>query len=150
MPHLQPQHKVDSLQPQNSASPQDHNIDPAIAGGGMMSTSAGESGGDDNGAASDGRKGGKRELSTSKRAAQNRAAQVSASELVFSTAWFGWLRCKNCVRIEWSSRMTKSLCDHLCHQDGFGETSSLAVFLTSTKSSCIDIIGAGLEEPANF
>lgn len=40
----------------------------------MMSTSAGESGGDDNG--SDGKKGGKRELSTSKRAAQNRAAQV--------------------------------------------------------------------------
>lgn len=39
-----------------------------------MSTSAGESGGDDNG--SDGKKGGKRELSTSKRAAQNRAAQV--------------------------------------------------------------------------
>lgn len=40
----------------------------------MMSTSAGESGGDDNG--SDGKRGGKRELSTSKRAAQNRAAQV--------------------------------------------------------------------------
>lgn len=39
-----------------------------------MSTSAGESGGDDNG--SDGKRGGKRELSTSKRAAQNRAAQV--------------------------------------------------------------------------
>lgn len=40
----------------------------------MMSTSAGESGGDDNG--SDGKRSGKRELSTSKRAAQNRAAQV--------------------------------------------------------------------------
>lgn len=40
----------------------------------MLSASAGESGGDDN---SDGKKiGGKRELSTSKRAAQNRAAQV--------------------------------------------------------------------------
>jgi len=51
-----------------------HNIDPAIAGSSMMSNSAGESGGDDNG--SDGKKGGKRELSTSKRAAQNRAAQV--------------------------------------------------------------------------
>ena len=88
MPHLQPQHKVDNLQPQNSASPHDHIIDPAIAAGGMrstsagesrmMSTSAGESGGDENGAASDSRKGGKRELSSSKRAAQNRAAQVSA------------------------------------------------------------------------
>lgn len=41
----------------------------------MMSTSAGDSGGDDNG--SDSKRGGKRELSTSKRAAQNRAAQVS-------------------------------------------------------------------------
>ena len=40
----------------------------------MMNNSPGESGGDDNG--SDGKKGGKRELSTSKRAAQNRAAQV--------------------------------------------------------------------------
>lgn len=39
-----------------------------------MNPGAGDSGGDDNG--SDGRKGGKRELSTSKRAAQNRAAQV--------------------------------------------------------------------------
>ena len=41
----------------------------------MMGNSPGESGGDDNG--SDGKKGGKRELSTSKRAAQNRQAQVS-------------------------------------------------------------------------
>lgn len=39
-----------------------------------MNPGAGDSGGDDG--ASDGRKGGKRELSTSKRAAQNRAAQV--------------------------------------------------------------------------
>ena len=37
----------------------------------MMRTSPGESGGDDNGTGSDGRKTGKRELSTSKRAAQN-------------------------------------------------------------------------------
>lgn len=51
-----------------------HNVDPAIGGSGMISHSAGESGGDDNG--SDGKKGSKRELSTSKRAAQNRAAQV--------------------------------------------------------------------------
>ena len=76
MPHLQPQHNVDSLHHQSSASPHDHNIDPAIAAGAMRSTSAGESGGDDNGATSDSRRGGKRELSTSKRAAQNRAAQV--------------------------------------------------------------------------
>lgn len=55
------------VQASSSASPHDHNIDPAI-GGQMMS----ESGGDD----ADGRKGGKRELSQSKRAAQNRAAQV--------------------------------------------------------------------------
>lgn len=39
-----------------------------------MNPGAGDSGGDDG--ASDGRKNGKRELSTSKRAAQNRAAQV--------------------------------------------------------------------------
>ncbi|MCJ1306681.1 hypothetical protein MMC25_000324 [Agyrium rufum] len=58
--------------PGNSA--QQSNIDPAIAnGGGMLSNnSAGESGGDDN---DGGKKGQKRELSTSKRAAQNRAAQ---------------------------------------------------------------------------
>lgn len=43
-----------------------------------MNPGAGDSGGDDNG--SDSRKGAKRELSTSKRAAQNRAAQVCDSE----------------------------------------------------------------------
>ena len=60
----------------SSASPHDHNIDPAIGGpGGIMST-GGDSGGDDN--LGDGRKGGKRELSQSKRAAQNRAVQYSA------------------------------------------------------------------------
>ena len=42
-----------------------------------MNPGAGDSGGDDG--ASDGRKGGKRELSTSKRAAQNRAAQVCSA-----------------------------------------------------------------------
>lgn len=75
MSHLPQQQKVDSLPTQSSTGPHDHNIDPAIAGSGMMNTSAGDSGGDDNGATSDGRKNGKRELSTSKRAAQNRAAQ---------------------------------------------------------------------------
>ncbi|KAI4149727.1 MAG: hypothetical protein LQ340_004474 [Diploschistes diacapsis] len=51
-----------------------HNIDPAIAGPGMISHSPGESGGDDP-AGSENKRGGKRELSTSKRAAQNRQAQ---------------------------------------------------------------------------
>ena len=71
---------LENLRPVNSASPHDRNIDPAIAGPGMMSASAGESGGDDQGG--DDRKGGKRELSTSKRAAQNRAAQVGALHAV--------------------------------------------------------------------
>ena len=55
----------------NGGSPNDRNIDPAISGAAMMRTSPGESGGDENGTGSDGRKSGKRELSTSKRAAQN-------------------------------------------------------------------------------
>ena len=54
------------------SSPHDQNIDPAIGGPGMMSAGADGSGDD----GLDGRKGGKRELSNSKRAAQNRAAQV--------------------------------------------------------------------------
>ncbi|MCJ1296334.1 hypothetical protein MMC34_007900 [Xylographa carneopallida] len=71
-PAQQRSHALDDVRVHTS--PQHiHNIDPAIAGSGMNSNSAGESGGDDNG--SDGKKGGKRELSTSKRAAQNRAAQ---------------------------------------------------------------------------
>jgi hypothetical protein len=67
-------HGYNDVQASSSASPHDHNIDPAIGGpGGMMST-GGDSGGDDS--LGDGRKGGgKRELSQSKRAAQNRAAQ---------------------------------------------------------------------------
>lgn len=82
MSHLPPQHNVDGLP---SPGSRDQHIDPAIAGGGMMSTSAGDSGGDDNGATSDGRRNGKRELSTSKRAAQNRAAQVSDLKIDVST-----------------------------------------------------------------
>ncbi|MCJ1412699.1 hypothetical protein MMC19_006797 [Ptychographa xylographoides] len=70
-PH-QRSHALDDVRV-HSPSQHAQNIDPAIAGSGMMSNSAGESGGDDNG--SDSKKGGKRELSTSKRAAQNRAAQ---------------------------------------------------------------------------
>ena len=75
-PPLQRTHAFEGVR--GSSSPSSplyaHNVDPAIGGSGMMSHSAGESGGDDNG--SDGKKGSKRELSTSKRAAQNRAAQV--------------------------------------------------------------------------
>ena len=66
--------KAEAVQSTSSASSHDQNIDPAIAGAGIMSMSTGESGGDENG--SDGKKSGKRELSTSKRAAQNRQAQV--------------------------------------------------------------------------
>lgn len=57
------------------ASPNDpSSLDHHMSGSGVMSASAGSDDGNDN----DGRKGyGKRELSTSKRAAQNRAAQVS-------------------------------------------------------------------------
>ncbi|RDW63892.1 hypothetical protein BP5796_10394 [Coleophoma crateriformis] len=65
---------ADDVPPSSSASPHDHsNIDPAIggpAGPGMMGNS--NASGDDDGM---GGKGGKRELSQSKRAAQNRAAQ---------------------------------------------------------------------------
>lgn len=84
---------IEILRPVNSASPHDRNIDPAIAGPGMMSTSAGESGGDDHGG--DDRKGGKRELSTSKRAAQNRAAQVRA----FHTVAGAWIMSMLCLKI---------------------------------------------------
>lgn len=69
-----PEHQLST-----AANPHHHNIDPAIAGSGIMNTGAGDSGGDENG--SDGRKSGKRELSTSKRAAQNRAAQVCGHHL---------------------------------------------------------------------
>jgi len=59
----------------NSSSAGPYNIDPAIGDQEMMSTGgdSGGDGGDDS--LGDGRKGGKRELSQSKRAAQNRAAQ---------------------------------------------------------------------------
>jgi hypothetical protein len=68
---------LESMRPSNSASPHDQNIDPAIAGTGLtMSGTSAESGGDDNNGDGSSKKGGKRELSTSKRAAQNRAAQV--------------------------------------------------------------------------
>ncbi|KAL9130240.1 MAG: hypothetical protein Q9217_001533 [Psora testacea] len=68
------QHRPEHQLSQSSApNPHNHNIDPAIAGTGMMNPHAGAdgSGGDET---PDVRRG-KRELSTSKRAAQNRAAQ---------------------------------------------------------------------------
>ncbi|KAI4206810.1 MAG: hypothetical protein LQ346_000872 [Caloplaca aetnensis] len=64
--------RMDHQQSYHPAHPPDHNIDPAIAGSGMLNAPVGEGGVDGN--QSDGKKG-KRELSTSKRAAQNRAAQ---------------------------------------------------------------------------
>ena len=77
-PHNAP-HGYSDVQGANSTSPHDQNIDPAIGGPSMMGTGA-DSGGDDS---MDGRKGGKRELSNSKRAAQNRAAQVRYRDFVF-------------------------------------------------------------------
>ena len=65
---------LENIQASSSASEHDHNIDPAIAGSNVHMSTSDQSGGDDQG---DDKKGGKRELSTSKRAAQNRAAQVS-------------------------------------------------------------------------
>lgn len=65
----------------NVGGPQDQNIDPAIAGPGMIMANAGDGGPDENGI--DMKKGGKRELSTSKRAAQNRAAQVRSFTTLF-------------------------------------------------------------------
>lgn len=77
-PHSHTSHGYVEGQASNCASPHDHNIDPAIggaSGGGnsLMMNTSGDSVGDD---MNDGRKCAKRELSQSKRAAQNRAAQV--------------------------------------------------------------------------
>ncbi|KAI9704497.1 MAG: hypothetical protein M1820_005571 [Bogoriella megaspora] len=65
------------MRPSASTSPHEHQIDPAISGTPYMNPPS-ESGGDDG---IDGSRKGKRELSTSKRAAQNRAAQVNDSIL---------------------------------------------------------------------
>lgn len=69
----QPLQRMEHQHSHGSIHSHDQNIDPAIAGPGIMNTNTGDSGGDGN--QSDSKKG-KRELSTSKRAAQNRAAQV--------------------------------------------------------------------------
>lgn len=80
------QHEYNVARASSSSSPREHNIDPSMNPGGqgqMMSASAlaaGDSGGDDAGG-----KGGKRELSQSKRAAQNRAAQVCLHFFVVAT-----------------------------------------------------------------
>lgn len=68
--------RMDHHQSHHPIHGHDHNIDPAIAGSGMLNAHVGDSGVDGN--QSDGKRG-KRELSTSKRAAQNRAAQVGTS-----------------------------------------------------------------------
>jgi hypothetical protein len=71
----QPGVAVTHIQPTSTSQRDHNNIDPAIAGTSAM-IAAPEAPTDDTGP--DGRKVyGKRELSTSKRAAQNRAAQVS-------------------------------------------------------------------------
>jgi hypothetical protein len=84
LPPSPPRDHVKIMQENSSpTSPSDQgNNDPATGGSGVMSTSADSDGGGENGG--DGRKGyGKRELSTSKRAAQNRAAQVSQHDFPF-------------------------------------------------------------------
>ncbi|KAI1007088.1 hypothetical protein K3495_g1123 [Podosphaera aphanis] len=75
-PHPPPPHPYPEA-PTATTTAHEGNIDPAIGGssagrGSMMLGAGGESGGDDG---NDGRKSAKRELSQSKRAAQNRAAQ---------------------------------------------------------------------------
>lgn len=99
--------------PASSHSPDGHNIDPAIAGQDMMSGSA-ESGGDDS--MNDGRKGGgKRELSQSKRAAQNRAAQVRTTCVAAELAIF--VICTNiCLELgKYSLDGAPLLCQFSCH-----------------------------------
>lgn len=70
--HSLPNHRSEHQLP-NPANPHHHNIDPAIAGTSVMHANPDADDGTE--IVTDGRKG-KRELSKSKRAAQNRAAQV--------------------------------------------------------------------------
>ncbi|KAI9681502.1 MAG: hypothetical protein M1817_002786 [Caeruleum heppii] len=65
----------ENVRPGDSASPHDQNIDPAISGSGIAASPSNDSGGEESMVDASGKKIGKRELSTSKRAAQNRAAQ---------------------------------------------------------------------------
>lgn len=101
-PH-QTQGYVDGIPPNSvsqsdSSSSQLHHGLVGNSGGGsgqdMMSGSAGDSGDDD------GRKGSKRELSQSKRAAQNRAAQVSHSSLCSPSSSSSIVKChSSCLSI---------------------------------------------------
>ncbi|KAF2724537.1 hypothetical protein K431DRAFT_217877, partial [Polychaeton citri CBS 116435] len=68
---------------QTSETSSHEHLDPSVANQQMQYTMSGDSAGDD-GLSPDARKG-KRELSTSKRAAQNRAAQVS--QLFMTTSY---------------------------------------------------------------
>lgn len=78
-PQAQPPHMQHS-----TASPRDqNNIDPAISGAAMMSGPPQTPPGDTSGPESP-KSYGKRALSTSKRAAQNRAAQVRVQEIITS------------------------------------------------------------------
>ena len=100
LPHHRPEHQLS-----NTASPHHHNIDPAIAGTSIMNPGAGDSGGDDG--TSDGRKGGKRELSTSKRAAQNRAAQVYGLHIIVERSLEllkPWVQEIFCAKVFWVTK----------------------------------------------
>lgn len=72
-PH--PGHEQGQYPPSESASPHDQHLDPNVTGQQLPYAMSGDSSAVDDGLGPDSRKG-KRELSTSKRAAQNRAAQV--------------------------------------------------------------------------
>ena len=73
-----------------------------------MST-AGDSGGDDS--MGDGRKGGKRELSQSKRAAQNRAAQVCCPVFIIETRIAMEVEAQGSLKVV----MVSLLCQFSCH-----------------------------------
>lgn len=97
-------HVYSDARASSSASPHEHSLDSTIGSGGpgrMMDTSgAGDSGGEDGG------KGGKRGLSQSKRAAQNRAAQVCRHLFNLSPQYFLARRllsvvAQGCVSVVW-------------------------------------------------
>ncbi|KAK4493834.1 hypothetical protein PRZ48_015019 [Zasmidium cellare] len=72
-PH--PGHEQGQYPPSESASPHDQHLDPNVTGQQLPYAMSGDSSAVDDGMGGDPRNKGKRELSTSKRAAQNRAAQ---------------------------------------------------------------------------
>lgn len=106
----------------SSASPHDQNIDPSMGGpggvgSGMMSVGALAAAGDDGDEDSlgDGRKGGKRELSQSKRAAQNRAAQVRGISFDIVMCVFVSVRLRFGKQVVKVSAMVALLCQLSCH-----------------------------------